>query len=851
VIVGNLRVIARLLAASIAFAAGTAHAQPSPLVLDGSLGPAGEIAPVGDDFEINDEHGVFSSGYENRFHSFSQFNLPSSNQNAIFSSSAMPQRVIVRVTSPSFIQGTLRSTIPGADLFFLNPFGVFFGPDAAVEFSEGGLGSFYASTADVLQFADGIELPTGEEIAPPVLSATAPAAFRFSGADGGRIDVAGTQGLTVPEGETLSFVAGQFTLASTPEADPALTAPGATVQIGAVGGPADVPVDLATLDADTLPPQGPGPSGEIVLIDASIDVGTPEGGTIPAGQIVIRGGSFQMEHSNLAAVHKAPGTDAASVGIDVGVSGAIEITNGSQLASASESDGFAGDIRLAGDRVEIRESQLASESRGAGAGGGIEIDAGALIVSNAGNSPDGAFIATNTIAPLGGGAGGNLSVRADTVDLVDGGQLFARTEGSGNAGDLVVEGDIVHLSGIDPLGRPSGITGRALEAATGTGGDLTLQMRVLDVEDGAQVSVATFGAGDAGNLSIVADESVSIRGGPQGNAVVSAASRIQAGTPGLLGQSGDLTIDAPRVILSDGGQASVSTGGTLSGGDLTIRAGDVTIAGTEPGTGEPAGVFAQSNSLEASGGDGGDIAITATGRIEVANGGRVSAQTRGGGRGGSIALAANGGIAVRDGGEISARSIAPGVAGDAGDIVIDAGPRLEVVRASIDTESRNASGGRIDVAAHGIVALQDARISTSVRDGGGGGGDVNLARPEFVILNRGEIAARAVEGPGGNIRIATGTFLASPDSAIDASSALGIDGRVVIDSPNPELTGKLATLPQEFLDSSDRLADPCLARSEREGSFVVGGERLLPPPDAPLSLESGAPSGCAPEEDTP
>ena len=44
----------------------------------------------------------------------------------------------------SDIDGTIRSTIPGADFYFINPPGILFGPNASLDLQ----GSFHVSTAD-------------------------------------------------------------------------------------------------------------------------------------------------------------------------------------------------------------------------------------------------------------------------------------------------------------------------------------------------------------------------------------------------------------------------------------------------------------------------------------------------------------------------------------------------------------------------------------------------------------------------------------------------------------------------------------------------------------------------------
>ena len=92
-------------------------------VLDGSIGPSAGLVPGGVDeqgqsatYLIQDSFGEQAGG--NLFHSFSQFDI-GAGETATFAATQPLDNVLARVTgrSASQISGTLRSTIPGADLF--------------------------------------------------------------------------------------------------------------------------------------------------------------------------------------------------------------------------------------------------------------------------------------------------------------------------------------------------------------------------------------------------------------------------------------------------------------------------------------------------------------------------------------------------------------------------------------------------------------------------------------------------------------------------------------------------------------------------------------------------------------
>ncbi|MDM8567945.1 filamentous hemagglutinin N-terminal domain-containing protein [Thiotrichales bacterium HSG1] len=113
------------------------------VITDGTLGQ--NINLSGPNFQITPDLGQQHGG--NLFHSFQNFNLNSS-ESATFSGPNSVQNILSRVTggNPSNIDGQLRSTIPNADFYFLNPYGIMFGPNARLDVQ----GSFHASTADYL-----------------------------------------------------------------------------------------------------------------------------------------------------------------------------------------------------------------------------------------------------------------------------------------------------------------------------------------------------------------------------------------------------------------------------------------------------------------------------------------------------------------------------------------------------------------------------------------------------------------------------------------------------------------------------------------------------------------------------
>ena len=99
--------------------------------------------------------------------------------------------------SRSSIDGTIKSTIPNADLYLIKPSGIVFGQDAKLNMS----GSFHASTADYLKFSDGGRFDSTIP-ANSLLTVATPSAFGFLSDSPKGISV-DSSFLKVPEGKTI------------------------------------------------------------------------------------------------------------------------------------------------------------------------------------------------------------------------------------------------------------------------------------------------------------------------------------------------------------------------------------------------------------------------------------------------------------------------------------------------------------------------------------------------------------------------------------------------------------------------------------------------------------------------
>lgn len=175
--------------------------------------------------------------------------------------------------------------------------------------------------------------------------------------------------------------------------------------------------------------------------------------------------------------------------------------------------------------------------------------------------------------PIGntGGAGGTITVRADSLIVSDGARVDVGGFSSTSAGgDINLFADDVRLDGgqvlADSIG--GGVAGRILVAGSASSADAPQPAEQVALVNAAQLLSSALGTGrDAGTAGdvVVLGEVVSVSGG----------SEISATTADGVG--GSVIIAAGLLDVADGGRVSTATVGLADGGDIALLVDDLRV----------------------------------------------------------------------------------------------------------------------------------------------------------------------------------------------------------------------------------------------------------------------------------
>ncbi len=608
-------------------------------------------------------------------------------------------------------------------------------------------------------------------------------------------------------------------------------------------------------------------SGGSVFVTSGGSIATQTNGTRRGGEVGIVTAALVVSDGGL--IETSTTGAGGGGGVDVEATdilvqstlGSAEVSQMSALV-AQGATGAGGSMLLTTDTLRLVDGgQIRTTTRGDATipgdaeGGDITVRATGAVELIGGNRlsptdlrPSGLFARSGAQNIQTLASGGSIDVEAASIAVLDGAEVSTRTFGAGAAGSIRLHADgVLQVAGAGE--QAATVSARGLD---GDGGNIRLEGQSVLLLDGGSVSVSTNGAGAGGLLSVAAD--VLLVASDAAGVFRSGLAAEAFGT----GSAGGIDIDvAGSVTVQDGGSItarSTSDGSsgsviirdagavTLRGGEISARAegaaagGNVSITSTGPVTLDRGRITAESSS-----GAGGSVTLQSDTRITLADGSEISARAAGSDPAGDISLTTDGFVSLESGSLITAEATG---SGDAGSIVLNSGRRLDVFDSAITTQAAPGLGGNIEVQAIDRVYLVSSEISTSVKTGQGSGGNIDID-PQFVVLNASRIVAEADEGAGGNITIIAQNYLRSGDSLVSASSHVGIDGTVLVTTPESQLAGQIGVLPENLLDATALLEEACLARDAPVGSFSVGIVKPLEPPDAPLGPDTGEAAACS------
>jgi len=523
---------------------------------------------------------------KNLFHSFQKFNI-SEGRGAYFANPAGIENIISRVTGgkASDIQGRL-GVLGNANLFLLNPSGIIFGRNASLDMR----GSFVASTASSLKFADGVQFSTTDAQTSTLLTVSVPLGLHFGATpqniinrsqaspDGAVNNLGLPVGLQVQTGKSLLLVGGDISLEGGN-----LTVEGGRIELGSVAGNNLVnlnPVpqgwnlgyegvrnfqNIQLSQRSILDASGAGGGSiqiqgkDIFLKDASRifaeTKGTGDGGDIriDTRKLIIQDGSqistassgFYLSEPPYIILAQGKGGDLtvnASESVELNGTSPFGIFSG--LSSATFSAGNAGDITVNTRKLIVRDGgRITTDSSdvilpeqripATGKGGNLTVNASeSMELTNGLSNLTGLFTATR-----GSGDAGNLSLSTETLIVRNGAEVAVNSEGIGNVGNLNISANSIRVENGGKL--------TATSKLSSDGGNINLQnLDLLTLRNNGEISTSAQGAGNGGNINIDTDNLVlAERSNITARAVDGRGGNISITTQGLF-VSPDSTIDA-------------------------------------------------------------------------------------------------------------------------------------------------------------------------------------------------------------------------------------------------------------------------------------------------------------------
>ncbi len=436
---------------------------------------------------------------------------------------------------------------------------------------------------------------------------------------------------------------------------------------------------------------------------------------------------------------------------------------GSKITSGTTGTEPGGTVTVSGASVTLTEdASIIASTVGGGDAGNIDLMVDRLLID------DDARIETATAGP---GAAGTITVQVREQATLRGGGLIDSVAftGTGDSGDIVfIATDELVIDGFSDNASGLYVNAQSLFADAGNAGVLTVQAGTLTLDNFGTLASRTFGPGNAGAVTVSADR-IEMRG----------QSAISSGALGFAtGRGGQVSVTGrSSVTVTGGAEIDSLSVGPLGGGEVTVQAPAIMIS-------DGGAISAESFGT----GDSGRILVVASDRLSLHDGAITTRAGQAGG--GGIELQVGTLIDLLDS-EITTE--VQGLTGDAGDIVID--PIFLVLQNSvIRANAIGGDGGNIRIEAGSLISDRASVIDASSELGVSG--TVTISSPDTDV--------------SGGLVVLSADFIDAASQLADrcAAAAAGQGSRFAAIGRGGLPAGPETMLPGYLLDEDSLLVGP-------------------------------------------
>ena len=544
-----------------------------------------------------------------------------------------------------------------------------------------------------------------------------------------------------------------------------------------------------------------------------------------AGAIEVNSNSLTIfGGGNIASVAGGPNGTGSGGDVNINISESILLSGfnpiafaPSQITAGSGSAGSAGNVEINTKNLTLIDGgRVDASATATGNAGNVTINASesimvtgtvpdsinpSLIIASA-NILDAELRTLFRLPDVPTANSGSITIATPQLEIMNGGQVTVRNDGTGSAGDLEIRannivlsngggitaaveeglGGRINLEVMDSVALTSGSQISSDNNGTGDGGEIAIAANSLEISDRSFITTTTFGSGKGGNVTLNILDAIDIRGigfaeFQQTFQANSLDGSLVPGTRGTgifigtaaNGRGGNLEINSNSLNLSDGGIifSPIFTAG--KGGDITINAPDIDIDASA------LQIAAGVDSTDVA--TGGNIFLE-TERLTISNGGTVVNGTFGEATGGDIDIQAIESISLQNSptgarlftGIYANTSIGNGQGGNltltTENLAIDDAFISSSTGGFINDDeglafSGGGNGGNIDVRVADTIKIigipTDPRFASGINSSSftnGSAGNIRLSANRLLIRDGSEIAATAIDaGAGGDIEI--------------------------------------------------------------------------------------------------